>query len=433
MLEQTIICPNCGKKIPLSKALTGQIEKKLRKGFETEFHKRERETEASYKRKLTAELARLEKQARKEAETTAAKELAALRKQIVEAQKREQASKLSFERKLATEISRLEKQARKKAEDATEAKLADLRKQLRDRGRQLKDIRKQEQVLKKLQDKLEAKEKVLDQKVKKERRKITDEITEKLTEEYKAKEREDAKKLSEMRKQLIGLKLKLEQSSQQRQGAVGEEELVEMLRKNFPYDKIEPVGKGKTGVDLLQRVYTQSGQYCGTIVWESKKTKVWSKGWLSKLRSDQRKVKAELAVLASNVLPKNISHFAYLEGVWITEFNLVVGVAMALRSNLIQVMLTKGLSKSKNIEVKEKLYDYVTGTQFKHRVEAIIESFRSMQDDLNKEKQAIEKNWARREKQIQAVIENIAGMYGDMQGMGTALQKIRRLELLPGL
>lgn len=435
MAEQTIVCPNCRKRIPLSKALTGQIEEKLRGDFEVEFRKREQEARVSYERKLTAELARLEKRAKKEAETAAARELASLRKQIAEAQKREQTAQAAYKRKLTAEVARLEQQARKEAEEATASELANLRKQLRDKDKRLEEIRKQEQELHKLQSELEAREKSIEseitRKLEKERRKVEEKVTEKLTEEYQAKEQEDAKRLSELRKQVVELKLKLEQSSQQRQGEVGEEEIEDTLKKNFPCDQIEPVGKGKTGADVLQRVCTQSGQCCGTIVWESKRAKAWSKGWLSKLRSDQRQEKAELAVLVSTALPKDVSYFAQIEGVWVTDFPLVVGVATALRSELIQVMIAKGSAVGKNIEVKELLYDYLTGTEFKQRVEAIIESFRSMQDDLEKEKQAIERNWARREKQIQVVVENVAGMYGDMQGLGATLPRIRRLELLP--
>ncbi len=435
MAEQNIVCPNCGKRIPISKALTSQIESDLRESFEADAQRRDKEARAAYERKLKAEMSQVEKRVKSEAEKAASADMARLRKQLAEADQRERAAQASYKRQLAAEIAKLEKQAKREAEEKAASDLADLRKQLCERDKQLEGVCKQEQDLRKLEEQLETREKAMEseiaRKIAKERQKIEEQTAQSLAEEYETKEQEDAKKLSELRTQVIELKRKLEQGSQQRQGEVGEEEIEDVLRKHFPQDQIEPVGKGKTGADVVQRVYTQSGQCCGTIVWESKRAKSWSNGWLSKLRSDQRREKAELAVLVSTVLPKGVSHFAQVDGVWVAEFPLVIGAATALRTNLIQIAIAKSASASKNVEVKELLYGYLTGTEFKHRVEAIIEAFRSMQDDLEKEKRAIEKNWAKREMQIQTVVQNFAGMYGDMQGLGAALPKVKRLELLP--
>jgi hypothetical protein len=210
---------------------------------------------------------------------------------------------------------------------------------------------------------------------------------------------------------------------------VGELELEKVLKKAFPDDKIERIAKGKAGADILQKVHSSNEQYCGTILWESKNTQNWSKAWLNKLRGDQRRVKAELAVLVSMALPKDVRHFAQLDGVWVAEFPLALGVATALRINLMQVAALKQSSKGKH-EKMELLYEYLSSTEFRHRIEAIVEAFRSMRDDLDKERQTTEKQWAKREKQIQLVVQNISGMYGDMQGIaGQSLPKISRLEL----
>lgn len=433
MGEQTIVCPNCGKRIPVSKALTHQIETELREIFEAEAEKREREAQAAFEKKLAAETTRLEKQARKEAEQAASAEVSKIQKELAEAQKREKAAQASFERRLADEKSRLEKQARKAAEEEISAEMAELQKQLREKDKQVAEVQKQRAEVQKLQNQLTAREKAIEteisRKVEKALRKAEEETAERIEADYRTRELELQKKLSDAKRQAADLKRKLEQSSQQAQGEVIELELEKILGKAFPDDKIEPIGKGKAGADVLQKVYAPNGQYCGAIIWESKNTQNWSKAWLGKLRNDQRRAKAELAVLVSMALPKDVRHFAQVDGVWVTEFSLALGLATALRTNLIQVAVLKQSSKGKH-EKMELLYEYLSSTEFKHRIEAIVEAFRSMQDDLDKERETMERQWAKREKQIELVVQNVSGMYGDMQAIaGQSLPKIRRLEL----
>jgi hypothetical protein len=433
MAEQTIICPNCGKRIPVSKALTHQIETELRETFEAEAKKQEKEARAAFEKKLTAETAKLEKQARKEAERAASAEVAEVTRELAEAQKRHKAAQASFERRLTEERARLEKQARKAVEEEVSAEMAGLQKQLRQKDRQVAGVQKQQAEVQRLQHQLAAREKALDieiaRKVEKASRKAEEEAAERMEAEYRTHQLELEKKLSDAKRQAADLKRKLDQSSQQAQGEVVELELEKFLRRAFPDDKIKPIAKGKAGADVLQEVYTSTGQYCGAILWETKNTHNWSKAWLGKLRGDQRRAKAELAVLVSMALPKDVRHFAQVDGIWVTEFSLAVGVATALRTNLMQVAILKQSSKGKH-EKMELLYEYLSSTEFRQRIEAIVESFRSMQDDLGKERQTMERQWAKREKQIQLVVQNISGMYGDMQGIvGQSLPKIRRLEL----
>lgn len=392
MAEQTIVCPNCGKHIPVSKALTHQIETELRETFEAEAEKRERE-----------------------------------------AQKREKAAQASFERRLADEKSRLEKQARKAAEAEISAEMTELQKQLSEKNKQVSEVQKQQAEVQKLQNQLAARERAIEieiaRKVEKASRKAEEEAAERVEAEYRTRELELQKKLNDAKRQATDLKRKLEQSSQQAQGEVIELELEKVLEKAFPDDEIEPIAKGKAGADVLQKVYAPGGQYCGAIIWESKNTRNWSKAWLCKLRTDQRRAKAELAVLVSMALPKDVRYFAQVDGVWITEFSLALGLATALRTNLIQVAVLKQSSKGKH-EKMELMYEYLSSTEFKHRIEGIVEAFRSMQDDLDKERETTERHWAKREKQIQLVVQNVSGMYGDMQAIaGQSLPKIRRLEL----
>lgn len=433
MAEQTIICPKCGSRIPITKALTAQIEAGLRESFEAEAQKREKEAQAVYEKKLAAETARLEKQIRREAEQTASAELAELKKQLGDSQKREKATQVGFEKRLAEEQARIEKETRKVAEEALSGQMAELQRQLREKDKKVAEAEKQSAELQKLQRQLEIREKGIETEIsrrtQKAVKKAEEELSAQIEKEYGERERELEKKLSDAKRQAAELKRKLEQSSQQAQGEVAELELEEALKKSFSDDEIEPVAKGKTGADVLQKVHSSSGLYCGAIIWETKNTHNWSKAWLSKLRNDQRRAKAEIAVLVSVAMPKEVSNFGQMDGVWVAESSLALGLAVALRANLIQVAQLKQSSKGKH-EKMELLYRYISGTEFKHRVEAVVEAFRSMQDDLEKERQAVERQWAKREKQIQLVIQNISGMYGDMQAIaGQSLPRIRRLEL----
>jgi hypothetical protein len=210
---------------------------------------------------------------------------------------------------------------------------------------------------------------------------------------------------------------------------VQELELESILTARFPFDNIEPVPKGEFGGDALQRVVSPTGQACGTILWESKRTKNWSDGWLTKLRDDQRTAKAEVAVIISQALPKNVETFDLIDGVWVTHPRSAIPVAMVLRNTLIEIAAARSAMDGQQTKT-EMIYHYLTGPRFRQRVEAIVEAFSSMQDDLNKERKAITKQWAKREEQINRVMQSTVGMYGDLQGIaGQSLQEIEGLEM----
>jgi hypothetical protein len=209
-------------------------------------------------------------------------------------------------------------------------------------------------------------------------------------------------------------------------------DLESLLRVQFPIDEIQPVPKGIKGADIAQKVHNRSGHYCGTILWELKHTKAWNDGWLSKLKDDQREVKAEIAVLVTETLPKGIESFGHIEGVWVTSSVLSIALASVLRTSLIELAQHKlsSIGKSEKMEV---LYNYLSGPEFRQRIEAIVESFKSMKEDLDQEKRAMTKMWAKREKQIERIVNNTVGMYGDMQGIiGASLPQIKSLELTDG-
>ena len=235
--------------------------------------------------------------------------------------------------------------------------------------------------------------------------------------------------ISSMQKQIEELKRRAEQGSQQLQGEVPELQLEALLSSKFPHDSIRPVPKGEHGGDVLQCVASPFGQACGTIIWESKQTKNWSDGWLAKLREDQRTAKAEIAVIVSQSLPKEVEAFEFIEGVWVTHPRAAFPVAMILRQSLIEIALARQTSAGQQTKT-EMVYQYLTGPRFRQRVQAIVEAFSSMQEDLDKEKKVITKQWAKREEQISRVMQSTVGMYGDLQGIaGKTLQEMEGLSL----
>jgi hypothetical protein len=234
--------------------------------------------------------------------------------------------------------------------------------------------------------------------------------------------------ITSMQKTIEELKRKAEQGSQQLQGEVQELELENTLKSKFPYDNIEPVPKGEFGGDVLQRVVSLSGQFCGTIIWESKRTKSWSDAWLAKLRDDQRTAKAEIAIIVTQVLPKGVETFDLIDGVWVTSPKSVVPLAMILRNSLTDISNIRQISEGQATKT-EMIYQYLTGPRFKHRVEAIVEAFTTLQDDLDTEKKLLTKQWAKRQTQIERVMNSTVGMYGDLQGIaGKSFQEIEGLE-----
>jgi hypothetical protein len=201
-----------------------------------------------------------------------------------------------------------------------------------------------------------------------------------------------------------------------------------LLRTKFPRDIIEPVPKGEYGGDVLHRVNGPQGQFCGTILWESKRTKNWSDTWLPKLRDDQRAAKAEVALIVSQVLPKGVESFDLIEGVWVTESRCAIPVAIALRQYLIELSAARHAGEGQHTKM-EMVYQYLTGPRFRHRIEAIVEKFSDMQADLERERKTMTRLWAKREEQIRGVIDSTAGMYGDLQGIaGRTFQEIDGLD-----
>ena len=312
-----------------------------------------------------------------------------------------------------------------------EKELSDLKDTLKSRESKLAQAQKDQAEALKLKQELEDAKRELDLNVQKQ-------INERLTvEREKArKEAEDEQKLkvsekehliSQMQKQIEDLKRRAEQGSQQLQGEIQELELESLLRSKFASDVIEPVPKGEFGGDALHRVIGKNGQVCGTILWESKNTKNWSDGWLAKLRQDQRNATADVAIIVTQALPKEIETFGIASGVWVTLPKYAVPVAIAIRQSLIEISAARQSTEGQQTKM-EILYTYLTGTNFRLRVEAIVESFSQMRSDLEREKKMYTAQWAKRDQEITKAMGAAIGMYGDMKGIaGQSLPEIKGL------
>ncbi len=449
MEQQLIKCPNCGFEIEISKAFASQFEEKLRSEYDLKLEREKKQIKQRFikqaEEKYLLELRDLKSQLQekdtkiKQTQETELK----LRQRQRELEEREksieqQIEKLrqEFNQKYQSEKARLEERIRKETSESMGIELKDLKTQLEEKDRRLKEASDNELKMLQRQRALEEKEKNIELEM---QRKLTDErgkiwasAAAKFNEEHRLKDAEKDKKMSDMAQQLEELKRKAEQGSQQSQGEILEIELENLLRATFRNDEILPVPKGIRGADVIQKVYTKLGNFGGTILWESKRTKTWNDSWLQKLKDDQRDVKANQAVIVSVTLPKNIKTVGSMDGIWVCDFSTVIGLATALREGLIEVARTKASLVGKN-EKMEHLYTYLSGQEFRQRIEAVVESFVTMKTDLDAEKRSLEKIWCKREQQINRVLKNTAGLYGDLQGIiGGALQPISRLELPAG-
>lgn len=283
-----------------------------------------------------------------------------------------------------------------------------------------------------LRQKDEEREITMKRKLMDEEEKIKIEVRQKAEEEHKLKDLEKDNKLQQALDQIESLKTKIQQGSQQTQGETLELELENKLRQEFPTDIISEVKKGQRGADVDQEVVDKLGRKCGKILWESKNAQ-WSDGWLAKLKEDQRQAKADLAVLVTVNLPEGVDSFAYRDGVWIVSWKHFIPLSWSLRFNLVSLYNERNNSEGKDEKMKI-LYQYLTGSEFKNRVEGIIDAFSVLQEELEKEKRYFNVKWAKQEKEIRRVIDHTHGMYGDLQGViGKSLPEIKSLELTSGV
>lgn len=374
-MNDTIICPHCNQSIPLTQALSVQIQEKYQK---------------FYKTRLAEEKAKIEMLVREELAKKVRSEM-----------------EVEFKNK-QNEVEELRKQNKT------------LQEQLLEINRSIRAMKTERD-----QEKIEFEKKLAE-----EQEKIRETEKKRSDEENHLKILEKEKQLNDALKVNEELKRKLEQGSQQTQGEVLELELEQIIKQQFPLDEIREVPKGVVGADIIQVVKNHQGRNCGTIIWESKRTKAWSEGWIQKLKNDQRQVNAEIAVLISNVMPEGIKRFGLKDEIWICDYESFIGLTVVLRDSLIKLYSVRSSTAGKK-EKKEVLWNYLTGIEFKQRIDAIYDAYSQLQEEIEKEKRWYSQKWAREEKNIRQVIDNIMGMSGDLQSIvGKILPDIAEVKKL---
>ena len=415
-MATNIKCPNCSHIFDVEDVLASEVEHKLKAEFDQKL-------QHSYslinqeKKKLEEEQKSFEEKRRKENE---------LFQQKLQQEKQ----------KMHTE---LQTQIKKSVGEDYENELKLLKEGMKDNEEKLKNARnkeleflRKEQELKNKEEELEIQ---LQKKLLEERQSLSEQIRKEESErisiketEYQLKTRELEKQLEDQRRLVDEMKRKAEQGSMQLQGEAQELLLEELLRDYFPYDLVGEVGKGVEGADCIQSVRNGSGHECGKIIFESKRAKAFNNVWVEKLKNDMRQKQADVAILVTQVYPKDMKCFGEKEGVWICSFGEVIALTTALRHTIIRVSETRKSDENKG-EKMQMLYSYLTGIEFRQQIETIAEGFSSMRNSILRERMQMEKLWKEREKQLEKVLISTSGLYGSIKGIaGASINEIPLLE-----
>ena len=398
-------CPNCGAEIDVDDILAKDVKAQV---IAEEHAKHELDLE----------------KVKKQAEETANQQLQS-RLELVEQKKNQELDlerekiKAEFEGKSKKELQERELAMKQLTNDA-ETEKADnkkLREQLSEMMDQLREEKKSRENVE-----LEAKKKLSE-----EEDKIREEAKKKADEEHRLKNLEMEKKLRDTQEALATAQRKAEQGSQQNQGEVLELDLEESLRQEFPLDEIKEVKKGVRGADVTQIVKNNHLEQCGIMLYESKNA-AWQPKWIAKFKEDIREAGASIGVLVSKEIPADYGEMKNIEGIWVVKPKLVLALASAMRNQIISVWTANHNNENKD-EKMEILYQFLTGTEFRHRVEGIVENYSTLQNDLEQEYRLATNRFHKRQKMLRGVIDNTIGMYGDLQGItGGAMSEIKQLE-----
>lgn len=427
MTDVRIECPHCHKSFKLTETLAAPLVEETRRKLQREFEEKEEDFETR-RNAFNDELKAADK-ARKELE----KERAALAKQ--KEQVREHVTEQVEEQKaaIAREEARKAKQKYDLKLTERDQEKAALEAIIKERDEKLAESRKAEldfrRKQRELDDKIQAADVEVEKRVTQALGPAREKAKKEADEEYRLRLLHAQKKNEDLLNQLEEAKRRAEQGSQQSQGEIQELDLEARLRDAFPRDTIEPVPKGKHGGDAVHRIVGVQGQTCGTILWEFKRTKNWVSTWPDKLKQDQRTAKAELAVIVTQAMPPGVDSLGEIDGVWVTTPELAIQFAGILRHGLLEAFLARRASEGRHDKMAV-LYQYLTGPEFRQRIEALKDAFTTMQADLITERAVFERQWAKRQKQIDRVMLSTVGLYGDLQGIaGATLPSIDGLEL----
>ena len=408
--NKNINCPNCGHNIDVNDLLFHQVNDELKKQYNDELLKEKNKIEEqSLVLKKSQNELNLQKNSQQEE----------VDKRVADKLKQEKVSlnksiKAELENEQSDAMNSLKEELNQKSSKIKELSLTsiELEKVKREKGELELNIRASAQ-------------KELTQKLYEEKEKIKKEEEEKNS----LKLRELEKKLEDQKKLTEEMKRKQEQGSMQSQGEVQELAIEEWLASKFKLDTIREIKKGERGADCLQIIHTRTLQNCGTIYYESKRTKSFQQNWIEKFKNDIREKNANIGVLVTEVMPVGMERLGLKEGIWICTFEEFKSLCTVLRESIIK--LSEALITQENKGDKMgMLYDFLTSNEFRLQIESIVEGFTQMKSDLDTEQRAMRKIWSKREKQIEKVLINTTEMVGSIKGIaGNALGDIPLLEL----
>jgi hypothetical protein len=425
----TIKCPNCATDIDIDEIFYHQIEEKFK------------EQNLAEQKKLRDEVESKRVEYKAHLDALKAKEEAFKTQQETFNEEIDKATKAQ----LKVERHKLQDALKKELVEEQSESIALLQKELEEKSRQVQELNKSKAEIEKLKrdmSEVESKAKAdaqttLNKQLLEEKEKLgkqadelkiqaLKEVREASELELKAKDEQ----IAQMAKSIEDAKRKAEQGSMQIQGEALELAIEEWLSAQFPFDMVDEVKKGAFGADCIQTIHTRELQNCGVICYESKNTKAWSDGWVTKLKQDMLKVNADIGVLVSSVYPKDMDRMGFVDGIWVCSLDEFKGSVSLLRESLIRVHKTVQREDNKSDKMS-LLYNYMTGNEFSMQMKAIVDGFMKMQEELEKEKRSLMASWKRREKTIDGVLMNTTEMYGALQGIAgsSAIVHIDALEL----
>lgn len=400
-------CPHCGNKFSPEESLAHELRMRL----EREFEQRNREqlrvmtervrTEAEQKYQVQLKRIEEDRQAKSRLVKSFEEKMVSVKERERELKEREEGIELEMKKRLLDREAAIRQQAEKSAHE-----------------RAVIEFREREQQL--LQDRalweVQAKKNAM-------------EVADRVRNEEQLRQAELQKKLDDQARLINEMKKRTEQGSMQLQGEVQEVAIEDYLRHTFTRDRVEEISKGKRGGDCVHVVTDQFGGVCGRILYESKRTKHFGGDWISKVKDDMRLQQACVGVIVTEALPEGMTRFGELDGIWICSFADFKSLSVLLRSSVVRIGEVVAAQENRGSKMHH-VYNYVTSTEFKQKLEAAFESYRDMQDDLTKEKALFASQWSKREKRLVRSMENIAALYGDVRGItGGAVQEINGLEL----
>lgn len=408
--DEHIVCPKCSHDFSLGDGITRQTIDRHAEEFEALLQSRRTELE----RHLTQE-------AQRKATQLAAEQIAMLQEQVAAAKRSERAVQESIEK--------IRAEARANAVAETEQARVALEEDLQRKNLELQNFRAQELTLRRQKQELEEQQKNLEldlqRKLDEERARITAIVSQREAERFALMESEWKKKIEDAQKSNEDLRRKLEQGSQQLQGEVLELEVEQSLSTSFFHDLIEEVKKGVRGADVIQTVRTSAGIIAGRIIWEAKRAEHWSDKWLQKLKDDQQEAKAELAVLVTTVMPKGVTEpFTRIGDIWVISPQVLRPMAETLRVIILESHKLRQANVGRDEKI-EQLYNYLASPTFAQRMRTVLDTFATLQAELESEKRAMQKIWARRQVQIDRASKSMTTVVGELQGI--------TLDSIPGL